>query len=43
MVLTGRVSAKTDATVEIEIAGKNDLGHHVTGSVTLILPGAAGS
>jgi acyl dehydratase len=39
MTLRGRVSAKTDAVVQIEVVGANGLGNHVTGTVTLALPG----
>jgi hypothetical protein len=38
MTLTGRVSAKQDGVVTVEITGANALGNHVTGSVTLALP-----
>jgi hypothetical protein len=38
MTLTGRVAAKQDGTVTLEITGANQLGNHVTGSVTLALP-----
>ncbi|MEU3461381.1 MaoC family dehydratase [Streptomyces sp. NPDC006733] len=47
MVLTGRVtSVDGDAsatTVEIAVLGANHLGHHVTGTVTAVLPTAARS
>jgi len=38
MTLTGRVRAKTDGVVTIEVVGANRLGNHVTGTVTLALP-----
>ena len=40
MELRGRVSALDSAgrQVEIEVSGKNSLGYHVTGSVTVALP-----
>ena len=42
MVLKGRVTALVgegdQQAVEIEIGGKNNLGYHVTGSVTVALP-----
>ena len=38
MTLTGRVAAKTDGLVSIEVVGANRLGNHVTGTVTLALP-----
>ena len=43
MTLTGEVKNKDDATgtVEVEIAGKNAWGNHVTGSVTVALPTGA--
>ena len=42
MTLTGTVTAKVDGadgggTVDVSIVGKNDLGHHVTGTVTVAL------
>ncbi len=41
MVVTGRVAAVhvADACVEVEIRGANSLGDHVTGTVSLLLPG----
>jgi len=39
MTLSGRVSAKADGLVHVEIVGANGLGNHVTGTVTLALPG----
>ncbi len=43
MKLTGKVTSKDDATgvVEIEIAGKNAWGNHVTGTVRIALPRGA--
>lgn len=39
MRLTGRVIAKADAgTVDVEIAGRNQLGDHVSGTVVVWLP-----
>ena len=40
MTLSGRVSAKDPArrTIEVEVAGKNSWGDHVTGTVSLALP-----
>jgi hypothetical protein len=38
MTLTGRVEAKRDGLVTVALAGRNRLGDHVTGSVTLALP-----
>ena len=37
MRMTGRVSAKTDGNVEVEIRGANSMGDHVVGTVTLEL------
>ena len=37
MVLTGTVTEKHDATVEVTLRGANSLGDHVTGTVTLDL------
>jgi len=39
MTLRGRVSAKADGLVHVEVVGANRLGNHVTGTVTLRLPG----
>ena len=39
MTLRGRVSAKAGDLVSIEVIGANRLGNHVTGTVTLTLPG----
>jgi hypothetical protein len=37
--MTGRVASKDDdGTIEIEVAGRNSLGDHVTGTVKLVLP-----
>ena len=40
MTMTGRVSAKDDSegALDIEIAGKNSWGNHVTGTVRVALP-----
>jgi hypothetical protein len=38
MKMTGRVTAKDDGLVEVEVRGANGLGDHVTGTVTLALP-----
>jgi len=40
MVLKAKVSAvdSSDKTIELEVGGKNGLGYHVTGTVTLALP-----
>ncbi|WP_324784380.1 MaoC family dehydratase [Streptomyces sp. H51] len=48
MVLTGRVTAKTDdagdaGRVEIAVRGTNGVGAHVTGTVTVRLPRKAGT
>ena len=47
MVVTGKVASvdaaaadAANACVEVEIRGANSLGDHVTGTVTLLLPGA---
>jgi hypothetical protein len=42
MRLSGRVTARSEAegVVDVEITGANDLGDHVTGSVSLALPRA---
>ena len=39
MTLRGRVAGKNEGLVEVEIVGANGLGNHVTGTVTLALPG----
>ncbi len=41
MRLTGAVTAKADGRVEVGIRGANSLGDHVTGTVSLELPGPA--
>jgi acyl dehydratase len=38
MTMTGQVTKKEDAVVEVQLRGANDLGDHVTGTVTLELP-----
>ena len=38
MVLRGRVAEKEAGAVTVELAGSNDLGHHVTGRVVVALP-----
>jgi MaoC like domain len=38
MVMTGKVTKKEDGLIEISLKGSNDLGDHVTGTVTLELP-----
>ena len=38
MRMTGKVAAKADGVVEVEVRGANDLGDHVTGTVALELP-----
>jgi acyl dehydratase len=38
MRMTGRVSAKDDGVVTVEVRGANGLGDHVSGTVTLELP-----
>lgn len=38
MRMTGRVVAKEDDTIEVEVVGRNGLGDHVTGTVRLELP-----
>ena len=38
MTMRGRVTEKKGGIVTVEIAGDNELGHHVTGSVDLALP-----
>jgi acyl dehydratase len=39
MTLTGTVTAKADGVVEIAVVGANGLGNHVTGTVSVALPG----
>lgn len=41
MTLTGTVTAKADGLVEVSVVGANKLGNHVTGTVTVALPGGA--
>ena len=43
MRITGRVREKRDGEVTVDVRGANRLGDHVTGSVTLTLPHAAGA
>ena len=38
MTITGRVTAKEDGVIEVEVRGANSLGDHVTGTVKLCLP-----
>jgi acyl dehydratase len=38
MVLTGKVQAKNEPDVVVEVVGKNAWGNHVTAAVTLTLP-----
>ena len=38
MRMTGRVTAKRDGVVDVEVRGANSLGDHVVGTVTLVLP-----
>ncbi len=38
MKMGGRVVNKRDSVVTVEVVGANDLGHHVTGTVELVLP-----
>ena len=38
MRLTGRVTAAGEGEVQVEVAGRNRLGDHVTGTVTVALP-----
>ena len=44
MTITGRVTAKdeAEAAVDIELVGANTMGNHVTGTVRVRLPRAAG-
>jgi hypothetical protein len=39
MRMSGRVAAKADGVVQVEVRGANSLGDHVTGTVALALPG----
>ncbi|MCG0286102.1 MaoC family dehydratase [Streptomyces sp. PSAA01] len=44
MVLTGQVTAVAEDTAEVVVTGRNRIGHHVTGKVTVQLPtGAPGT
>jgi len=38
MTLTGRVTGKAEGALTVEVTGANQLGNHVTGTVTLELP-----
>ncbi|MER8156146.1 MaoC family dehydratase [Streptomyces sp. NPDC094472] len=38
MVLTGEVTAVAEGSAEIAVTGRNGIGHHVTGKVTVQLP-----
>jgi hypothetical protein len=38
MTMTGKVSAKHDGVVEVQIRGANEIGDHVTGTVAVELP-----
>ncbi|MEU1801778.1 MaoC family dehydratase [Streptomyces sp. NPDC019937] len=38
MVLTGEVTSVVDGTAEVAVLGKNTIGRHVTGTVTVELP-----
>lgn len=38
MRLTGRVTAAEEGVVEVEVTGRNGLGDHVTGTITVVLP-----
>ena len=40
MVLTGTIEAVEGTTATVRVVGANDLGHHVTGTVTLALESA---
>lgn len=40
MTLTGTVTQVDGATALVRVVGVNGLGHHVTGTVTVLLPGA---
>jgi acyl dehydratase len=39
MTIRGKVAEKADGAVTVDVVGSNGLGHHVTGRVTLELPG----
>jgi hypothetical protein len=41
MVLTGTVTEMSGRVAEVRVTGANDLGHHVTGTVTVELPESA--
>ncbi|MGP3924582.1 MaoC family dehydratase [Streptomyces sp. 8N616] len=41
MVLTGTVTEVSGRVAEVRVTGANDLGHHVTGTVTVELPESA--
>jgi acyl dehydratase len=41
MTMTGSVTGKADGVVEVSVRGANSLGDHVSGTVTLVLPGVA--
>jgi acyl dehydratase len=41
MTVTGTVTSIADGVVEVAVVGANGLGNHVTGTVTLTLPGSA--
>jgi len=38
MTITGKVTRKSDGTVDVAVVGANRLGNHVTGTVTVELP-----
>ncbi|MEU1941609.1 MaoC family dehydratase [Streptomyces sp. NPDC020125] len=38
MVLTGEVTSVAEGTAEVAVTGRNGIGHHVTGKVTVQLP-----
>ncbi|MCC4320038.1 MaoC family dehydratase [Streptomyces malaysiensis] len=38
MVLTGEVTSVAEGTAEVAVIGRNGIGHHVTGKVTVRLP-----
>ena len=38
MTMTGKVSGKDDGVIDVDVRGANNLGDHVTGTVTLELP-----
>ncbi|WP_329400680.1 MaoC family dehydratase [Streptomyces melanogenes] len=43
MTLTGTITAVEAGTAEVRVVGANGLGHHVTGTVTVVLPRAGAS